>query len=148
ANIPQEKLVYRLPLESSLKVPEKKRGGPNFALCASDPDFASAKRKPYCLTFSIYQPFFQYPDWPFQGGTAAHGVQYTNPSLYALSKDGQTVVFGVVDPKLREHIGGENFAWKNVLPRAPNDISDPPVDKKYTTQITVADPVKTIVQLY
>ncbi|HEU0046598.1 MAG TPA: hypothetical protein VFQ43_03190, partial [Nitrososphaera sp.] len=152
-------LSYKLPLDRLLADVHSKESS-NFAVCALAPDMGTKQPgksptmhskeepRPYCVQFAVYQPFFQYPDWPSGGGNSTKDVRYSNPLPYALSEDRHTVIFGVVDPKLREHIGGENVAWRNVRVESSSDLANPSVDKRYTTQITVADPVQALVQLY
>jgi hypothetical protein len=142
-----EALVYKLPEADFL------RPGHNYAICIAPPektvdqrhDTQAAETKPYCLRFAVYDPFFQYPNW----NDAKHSdpaERYKNPDLWVVKEgDGKTpvVIFGVVDPQLQEHVGGDNFAWRTVK-GTPGTAKH---DKRYTTQLTIADPVRALIHL-
>lgn len=124
--------------------------GKNYAVCIPDPD-NTPKSRPYCLRFSVYTPFLQY-------GLPVN--DYANPKLYVLKNDGKegetpVVIFGVVDPQLILHVGGDNFAWQTVRAGERNDAASRNMsvsremiwEKKYNTEVTIADPVQTLVHL-
>jgi 5'-nucleotidase, C-terminal domain len=139
-------LVYDLPGVALLSP------GTNYAICIPASEVTVDKRtvknaddaKPYCFQFSVYNPFFQFPVG--DGKSASLPQHYENPKLYVLKEEaGKTpvVIFGVVDPALQEHVGGENFAWRTVR-GVPGWGSR---DTRYTTSLTVADPVQTLIHL-
>src|SRR5579864_9356437 len=131
--------VYRM------RDPTQLSPGENYAICIPDPTQSNSlsacssgpNLKPYCFRFSVFTPFFQFPDWPAQ---ATDG--YSSPDLYVLKKlhGAEAVVFGVVDPELLQHVGGDNFAWRNV--RGDTDQRD----KRFKTEISISDPVMALVQ--
>ncbi len=134
--------VYRVD-DSSLLTP-----GRSYAICipslsvlADGSTKADDHTKPYCFRFSVFTPFLQFPDWP-QKNHVTPTETYTDPDLYVWKKvhGTEVVVFGVVDPHLLEHVGGDNFAWKNV-----RDDSDKR-DKGLNTEISISDPVTSLVQ--
>jgi hypothetical protein len=140
-------LVYALPGPSVL------RPGRNYAVCLpapeitvdhrSDPD--ARRAKPYCFRFSVYNPFFQFPNWNDKDHNDPTG-RYKNPHLWDLKEaDGKTpvLIFGIVDQQLQEHVGGDNFAWRTVrgTPAAARR------DDRYSTRLVIADPVRTLIQL-
>lgn len=76
----------------------------------------------FCVRFSTYTPFFQYP-WGHTGSKCQQPKQdkcYRNPEPYVLlekAKHGSlptdAVIFGVVAPGLGEHVGMLNLSWWN-----------------------------------
>lgn len=140
-------LVYDLPEAAPLQP------GRNYAVCIRPPEITVDLRndeearhgKPYCFRFSVYNPFFQFPNWQDRGHNDPAG-RYKNPGLWALREgDGKTpvVIFGVVDPQLEEHVGGDNFAWRTV--RGALGGAEP--DNRFTTKLEIADPVLTLIHL-
>jgi hypothetical protein len=140
------------PIQLVYQIPDRALDpGQNYAICVGNPDVTVEGRTdipptnalPYCFRFSVYRPFFQFVD---KGPTGDDSLPsgYQNPQLYVLKETpGYTpvVIFGVVDPLLLEHIGGDNYAWKNVRNLAGNR------DKKYNTEIAFADPATSLVHL-
>ena len=109
--------------------------GENYAICI--PQTSGPNVRLYCFRFSVFTPFLQFPDWPSRPGD-----RHSSPDLYVFKKlhGTEAVVFGVVDPGLLEHIGGDNFAWRNV--RGDTDQRD----KRFKTEISISDPVMALVQ--
>jgi len=139
-------LVYDLPDADPLQP------GHNYAICIPTPettvdhrkDAEALRARPYCFRFSVYNPFFQFPDWNLPGHNPASG--YKNPDLWVVREgDGKTpvVIFGVVDPLLQEHVGVDNFAWRTVKGKAGSAERD----KRYTTQLAIADPLRALIHL-
>lgn len=135
--------------------------GGNYAICAAAPK-QKPDHLPYCVRFTVYTPFFQHPNWPQQiypewsqeGGNDNNEHHYINPSLYLLKnaepkdvKIGLTpvVIFGIVDPKLLENIGADNYSWQTVS--AKNSKPTDKWNKEYKTQVLIADPVTTLTEL-
>jgi hypothetical protein len=145
---------YRIP-DSSRLIP-----GKNYFICipaaqqvasvGNSPDQdgcgsnLKAGKKPYVFRFSVYEPFFQFPfdGWPNTSHSRSTG-QYKDPDLYVVKELNGTpvVIFGVVDQDLRQHVGGDNFAWKNVS----DDTSSR--DRLYNTEIAIGKPVLALQQL-
>ena len=142
-----EPLVYRVPSPNAL-LP-----GKNYAICIPPPEVTLEHRKdrdaveakPYCFRFSVYNPYFQFPNWadPEHGDPAG---KYKNPKLYVLKETGATpvVIFGVVDPQLAEQVGGDNLSWKTVRGSPGGRVH---TERKYNTEVTLGDPVQALVQL-
>jgi len=109
-------------------------------------------QRPYCAHFSVYSPFFMYPNpiprpglatWPRRGMTTASGGPtsdggYLDPRPYTVVKDAvsgtETAIFGVVDPQIGEHVGQLNEQWVNP-------------DRHRSTKVTAIDPVIALRQL-
>lgn len=139
------------PQEKPLLIP-----GHNYAVCIPGAE-DSSRARPYCVRFSVYTPFLQYPDWPEEGWLKGGSdqepvVHYQNPKLYVVKNDkdediksGRTpvVIFGVVDPQLLEDIGADNFSWQTVK----GDSKSGHWEKDYDTQVAIVDPVETLTQL-
>jgi len=125
--------------------------GQNYAICAANPDVTIDNRtdipaaiaQPYCFRFSVYQPFFQfYEEKGSSGGVLPPG--YRNPQLYVLKETSghlPVVIFGVVDPSLLDHIGLNNYLWKNIKNSAGGK------NTRYKTQIAIAEPVSALIHL-
>ncbi|HEV2988264.1 MAG TPA: 5'-nucleotidase C-terminal domain-containing protein [Candidatus Angelobacter sp.] len=173
------KLVYRF---RPLGVDAKKCDEPNsecpdnllvpgnhYAICVFEtqknqdqipPPPSSDSSPPYCVRFSVYTPFFQYPDWPKrlylypdwskEGGNHGKGQPYTNPALYVLKNDDTSltpvVIFGIVGPKMLENIGADNYSWQTVEKSERNPPSDS-WNKQYKTQVFITDPIPTLTEL-
>jgi hypothetical protein len=119
--------------------------GANYGLCVDAP-IATVKDSTgghhFCVRFSVYTPFFQFPLSPktkCAGTDGTLGPCYNDPDPYKLVTAADNpglgrdvAIFGVVDPNLGQDVGMLNFAWSNY-----NDGSD---DKKYKTETTVKDP--------
>jgi hypothetical protein len=112
--------------------------------------------RPFCEHFSVYSPFFIYPNliprpggpWPVEGTTIGRGAGalpakdhgYLDPRPYVLieptvgSTDSEVAIFGVVDPQLTEQVGQFNDNWLNER-------------KNRTTKTLVIDPVLALKQL-
>jgi hypothetical protein len=140
-------LVYDLPAGDPLNP------GTNYAICIPAPEITVDQRhdadalhaKPYCFRFSIYNPFFQFPDWNRPDHSPASG--YKNPGLWVVKEGGgrtSVVIFGVVDPQLQEHVGGDNFSWRTLR---GNPGAETKHEKRYTTQLAIADPVRALIHL-
>ncbi len=139
-------LVYDLPQPPAL------RPGQNYAICIrppeitvdSKPDSEALRTKPYCLRFSVYSPFFQFPNWQDDGHNDPLG-RYKNPDLWVLRNDGETpvLIFGIVDPQLGEQVGADNLAWQAFRDGSGGAHRE----GKFTTKLAIADPVRTLVHL-
>lgn len=128
--------------------------GTNYAICVFGPEGIPRPdpSKPYCVRFSVYTPFFQYPDWPKEGRSDGQ-TTYKNPALYVVKNDSQTgskpgtpvVIFGIVDPDMLENVGADNDSWQavSVSKSGGKDFWQ----KQYKTQIVITDPVQTLTQL-
>lgn len=140
-------LVYRLP------GPRPLLPGTNYAICIRPPEITLELRtdkdvqdaKPYCFRFSVYNPFFQFPNWADPEHSDPAG-KYKNPKLYVLNETGKTpvVIFGVLDPQLVHEIGGDSLSWVTVHGTPGARIHR---EKKYTTELTIGDPVLALVHL-
>ena len=114
---------------------------PNFApgengLCMHTA--GNGKDPERCLQFSVFAPFFSFPD------AGSKGPGYKNPNPFALvpktaSRPYDVAIFGVVDPTIGEHIGVLNFSWLNV-----HDNKD--VNQDTETLVSAEDPVKALNQ--
>ena len=170
-------LVYRIPTKSDLlqRKPSILAPGHNYAICVVDSslnliqdqpksedsllartsnqkkDQHTNKPRPYCVRFSVYIPFLQYPDWPEERYDRGP-VHYKNPSLYVLKNDreedvksGRTpvVIFGIVDPELLADVGADNSSWQTVK----GDSTSGGWKKDYDTRTAIVDPVETLNQL-
>jgi 5'-nucleotidase-like protein len=135
--------------------------GGNYAICTATPT-ATADHRPYCIRFTVYTPFFQYPNWPEkiypdwskEGGRDNRKQHYTNPSLYVLKNAGPedkklgltpVVIFGIVDPKMLENIGADNYSWQTMTVK--NSQPKDKWNKEYKTQVFIADPIQTLTEL-
>src|SRR4029077_5136919 len=138
--------------------------GRNYAICTAGPKEMPLS-VPYCVRFSVYVPFFQYPDWPIEqypdwhkeGRNDGGEPHYTNPALYVVKNDekedaklGRTpvVIFGIVDPQMLENIGADNDSWHTVSvgtskPNSPSDTWN----KQYKPQVMITDPIPTLTEL-
>ncbi len=136
--------------------------GNHYAICVFETKIQSNSGSswPYCVRFSVYTPFFQYPDWPKhlylypdwskEGGSNAKRQPYTNPALYLLKNDDAShtpvVIFGIVGPKMLENIGADNYSWQTVEKSERNPPSDN-WNKQYKTQVFITDPIPTLTEL-
>jgi hypothetical protein len=135
------------------------QSGGNYAICTAT---ARADHRPYCIRFTVYTPFFQYPNWPEkiypdwskEGGRDNRKQHYTNPSLYVLKNAGPedtklgltpVVIFGIVDPKMLENIGADNYSWQTMTVK--NSQPKDKWNKEYKTQVFIADPIPTLTEL-
>ncbi len=117
--------------------------GQNYGLCISAPQSSVTDADGthmFCMRFSVYTPFFQFPWIAPKCRQAGGGEQpcYRDPDPYVLleQKDSHGVIndvaiFGVVDPHLVESIGMLNLGWYNL-------------DNQYKTETVVKDPVEAI----
>jgi hypothetical protein len=126
----------------ALKLPpnEKLEAGGSYAVCA----FPSVRpdQRPYCMKFAVYRPFFEFK-LPDSNLTNPAFHPYSNPARYVvrqLPNGTKVAIFGLVDPGLSAHVGEANLAWEDYNPHGK------PVGK-YTTQVIVADPERSLEQL-
>jgi hypothetical protein len=127
-------------LALALPPSEQVEPGSSYAACALPS--GRTDRRPYCMKFAVYRPFFEFElPLPNEKNPAFHA--YRDPDRYVVTElaDGTKVaIFGVIDPNLAEHVGEGNLAWENYDPRGKPAW-------KYTTQVIVADPEKSLEQL-
>ncbi len=92
--------------------------GKNHFLCATS---SAANTKPGCLRFAANTPFFYFPHNVPQSGNNG----YNDPEPFVVN--GNTAIFGVVDPALNDQIGVLNAGWRNVQPELTSrlNIEDP-----------------------
>jgi hypothetical protein len=120
--------------------------GENYGLCIDAPKARVSDRHGehvFCLRFSVYTPFFQYP-WINPNKDCSVGTTrcYKNPEPYvvlsatdASGVHNDIVIFGVVDTHLTDYVGTLNLAWQNTQ------------EKKYKTQTAVKDPAEALREL-
>jgi len=123
---------------------EQLQPGASYAVCAIHPEvwkkgekFAGDSR-PYCFRFGVYTPFFEYAS---NSGQPKPPARAGMPQRYVIKTVNgvKVAIFGVVDPQLLEHVGGNNAAWQTV------DSQEQPT--KYSTKIAMADPALALIQL-
>jgi len=116
--------------------------GQNYGLCIVAPQNIQVSDSKgghtFCVRFSVYVPFFQYP-WDKTAKACRDPADHDcNPEPFVvlerkdhpqLAKD--VAIFGVVDPALAQQAGILNFAWSN-----SND--------NYKTQTAVKDPAEAL----
>jgi hypothetical protein len=121
--------------------------GQNYGLCldVARSHFQDKKgSRFYCVRFSIYTPFFQYP-WNKTAQSCPDPPKsgcYRNPEPYVLlhKKDeagimNDIAIFGVVDPHLTDYVGLLNLAWSNTK------------EKKFKTITAAKDPAEALKEL-
>lgn len=140
----ETEIEYELPNSAKLKQ------NSNYGICVWNPDSPRPGRGGsfYCFRFSVFTPFFQFPDHALPVPSDSV-VKFANPQPYALAAlpNGEPVViFGVVDPNLAAYIGSLNYSWKN-LKITKDDNVENFGELKYKTQIAVGDPAKALTQL-
>jgi hypothetical protein len=137
------KVSYRLsfpPIDNDPLYQPTLKPGWNYGLCVDVPSAATTDSKGghrFCVRFSVYTPFFQYPSVaPTCDGDLPC---YRNPEPYALLKkedhpglDQDVAIFGAVDPNIGQEVGMLNFAWANSIGNGD--------DKKYKTKTVSEDP--------
>lgn len=131
---------FSLPPLSDLRL----QPGHSYLLCAH-PTVPPSVR-PYCERFTVYAPFFQFPNaLPESGYVDVNGQKIPDLWVYKCLPSGdELVIFGVVDPKLREGIGQLNYAWEDVNTNVGGrEIRTP----EQITRLEIGDPRKSLVQL-
>jgi hypothetical protein len=112
--------------------------GENYGLCMDVPHSDvkdSQGTHVFCVRFSVYVPFFQYPARP-----VLKTYRDPDPYVFLEMKDESGVcndvaIFGVVDPHLGDYVGMLNFAWWN---------SD---EREFRTQTASKDPAEALQEL-
>jgi hypothetical protein len=112
--------------------------GKNYGLCIDVPHSDVRDRNGthvFCVRFSVYVPFFQYPANPVM-------KTYSDPDPYVFleTQDESGVlndiaIFGVVDPHLGDYVGMLNFSWWN------DD------EREFRTQTAAKDPAEALQEL-
>lgn len=102
--------------------------------------FAEQKQPPKTFEnaqaeFVVARPFFQYPALRYRYPVTDRYDSPVAPYLLKLVNGQWVAVFGVVDATLKEHIGLLNYSWRNEHP-------------ELDTQVTVADPVRSLEQVF
>jgi hypothetical protein len=117
--------------------------GKNYALCVdaptADPRLQDRKNGQFfCVRFSTYIPFFQYPAKETSAGLESPENRVP-PLPYVLLKKGpdlgeDVAIFGAVDPHLSDYIGLLNLSWTNA-------------NKHFKTQVAFKDPAEALKQV-
>jgi 5'-nucleotidase, C-terminal domain len=123
-------------VEASLPRGKVLNAGSNYGVCFTGPGVTS-NGLPYCVRFATDAPFFQFPNAIRIERTDKPEQPYSDPRPFVVKEAGDrsVAVFGVVDPKLREHVGELNAMWANADRR------------NLRTEIALVDPVRALRQL-
>lgn len=139
--------------------------GKNYAFCLVQGSFtASSKDTPIsCTRFSVYQPFFLHPateptpknpslcQSPLPTAQTLNDHCYNDPEPFVLkewkeSTKTPVVIFGVVDPKLKEHVGELNASWRAV--REHQSGKDKDEDEAiYRTEVSAEEPAEALEEM-
>jgi len=138
--------------------------GENYAFCLVLGNFTSTSLNVpiSCTHFSVYRPFFLHPSTvptatnPQYCGTppsvpppTVNDHCYDDPYPFVLKEEkGKTpvAIFGVIDPRLKEHVGGLNASWRVVKKHHTGAANDED-EAIYRTEVSAEEPAEALEEM-